>query len=291
LRPQHPKGIDVFQSFLAWTGKTLRHVTLTDKQKETNQTNEIFAQYEEGYPTHQTAINAVQGWHTSFPPQFNLKAGKLPLFDDCRIHWAIESFGDLAGRRVLELGPLDAGHTSMLEAAGATVDAIEANRQAFLRCLIAKEILRLTKARFHLGDFVKWLEQTDVTYDLIVASGVLYHMSDPLRLLRAMANRSTAIYVWTVCVSDDSLTPTKIEWMNGHAIRLYGQTYANTEANKSFCGGMEEEHYWMHHDDILSALKLLGFTSLTLAHEEPDHEFGPTFSVFARKNVAASDGP
>jgi hypothetical protein len=290
LPSQRLKGLDVLRSFIARVGDNLCRGNVTNKQKEANLTDATFDQYEESYPTYQNAINAVPGWNTAFPPQFNLQAGTLPLFADKRIRWAIECFGDIDGRRVLELGPLEAGHTAMLVAAGAQVDAIEANKLAFLRCLITKEILGLIKARFYLGDFVKWLEQSDATYDLIVASGVLYHMRDPLRFLRAMAKRSTAIYLWTVCVRGDSLKPAKTESVNGITMRLYEQSYARTEGNKNFCGGMEDRHYWMHRDDILTALKLLGFSTLVIADDEPDNVFGPSFSLFARKTVADDRG-
>ena len=106
----------------------------------------------------QNAIDAIAGWNTSFPPHYGLKAGSLATYNDPRIYWAIECFGSLEGRHVLELGPLDGGHTSMLEAAGAQVDAIEANQLAFIRCLVTKEILGLTRSKFWLGDFVKALE-------------------------------------------------------------------------------------------------------------------------------------
>jgi hypothetical protein len=248
----------------------------------------IFENYEERYPSHQNAIDVVPGWNSTFPPQLGLKAGTLPLFADERIKWAIERYGNLSGRLVLELGALEAGHTSMLHAAGANVIAIEANKLAFLRCLVAKEILGLTNARFYLGDFVKWLEMNETNYDLIVASGVLYHMRDPLRLLRAMAQRTGSIYLWTVCVTNEALVPAKTELLNGIPMRLYWQTYARTESNTNFCGGMEDRHYWLHRDDILAGLKALGFTSLTIAHDEPDHLFGPCFSVFAKKPDAAA---
>jgi hypothetical protein len=67
----------------------------------------------------------------------------------------------------------------MLEAAGAQIDAIEANQRTYLRCLITKEILGLTRSKFWLGDFIKALENWDQRYDLIVASGVLYHLKNP----------------------------------------------------------------------------------------------------------------
>jgi hypothetical protein len=243
-----------------------------------------FDGYEDRLPTNQNAVDILPGWNMSFPTSFNVQAGTLPLFADDRIHWAIERFGEISGRRVLELGPLNAGHTVMLDQAGAKIEAIEANKKAYLMCLITKEIFGLSNAKFYLGDFVKWLEQIDTSYDLIVASGVLYHMLDPLRLLRAIAMRTEALYLWTLCVTNDTLTPSKVVSINEVPIRLYLQSYENIESNDDFCGGMENEHYLMHRDDILAALKALGFSSLTLAHENPDHlRGGPTFSVFARK--------
>ncbi len=244
----------------------------------------IFSAYEERLPTHQNAIDAVTGWNSAFPVALSLAAGRVPLFEDQRILWAIEQFGPLAGKHVLELGPLDGGHTSMLESAGADILAIEANRTAFLRCLISKEIRGLRNARFMLGDGIKWLEATDDTYDLIVASGILYHMRDPLRLLRAIGQKTTCLYLWTMCFSDENLKPTKIEMLGDVRVRLYLETYKNVQTNADFCGGMEEQHYWLHRDDILAALKALGFSTLAVEHDEPDHLYGPAFSVFARKD-------
>jgi hypothetical protein len=121
-----------------------------------------FDRYVPSEPTLQNAIDAVAGWNTSFPPELGLNAGSLATYNDPRILWAIECFGDIKGRRVLELCPLEGGHTSMLDTAGAEVDAIEANQLAFMRCLITKEILQLKRSRFSLGDFMKALEHLHV---------------------------------------------------------------------------------------------------------------------------------
>src|SRR5262245_48420088 len=98
-----------------------------------------FERYVSAAPCLQNAVDAVAGWSSAFPPKYELKAGALSTYSDPRIQWAIECFGSLEGRHVLELGPLEGGHTSMLEAAGARIDAIEANQVAFMRCLITKE--------------------------------------------------------------------------------------------------------------------------------------------------------
>jgi len=236
----------------------------------------------------------MAGWKTSFPPNYGLKAGSLATYNDPRIFWAIERFGSLEGRHVLELGPLDGGHTSMLEAAGARVDAIEANRLAFMRCLITKEILGLTRSKFWLGDFVKALENWQQRYDLIVASGVLYHLDDPLRFLELAAKRTDALYLWTHVLTTEPMPlwdlrrmfQRKVENYRFHGIdvRAYRRTYGHAADDVTFCGGINDAHCWLHRDDLLKALEVLGFQDIRIAHEQPDHAHGPALSIFARKS-------
>jgi hypothetical protein len=52
-------------------------------------------------------------------------------------------------------------------------------------------------ADFILGDFRPYLDTCTDTYDLLVASGVLYHMTEPVKLLQDMAKVSASIGVWT----------------------------------------------------------------------------------------------
>lgn len=256
--------------------------------------SDAFDLYVSSLPSMQNAIDAVAGWNTSFPPHFDLKSGALATYNDPRILWAMECFGPLDDSHVLELGPLEGGHTSMLEAAGARIDAIEANKLAFMRCLITKEILGLTRSKFWLGDFVKALEDWEQSYDLIVASGVLYHLKDPLNLIELVAKRTNAVYFWTHVVNDEAMPqgdPRRLviapnveqHQFHGTTVRAYRRTYANAESNVMFCGGINDEHRWLDRDDLLKALKAVGFTDIRTSHEQPDHPYGPALSIFARK--------
>ena len=268
-----------------------------DKRTSEKQTvDNTFDQYDSSYPRNQNAIDLLPGWNTALPPECGVTAGPLGTFRDVRILWAKQCFGSLDGARVLELGPLEAGHTIHLERLGARVLGIESNKLAFLRCLVVKELANLRHARFLLGDFIKWMESTTETYDLIVASGVLYHMHDPLRLLELASKCSGALYLWTHFVSDEAMPigdprravladkPTVVDF-HGRPMRLYKRTYAHAEDNDSFTGGMEDAHSWMHRDDIIGALRLLGYDDIRVAQETSGHQNGPCFSVFARKGV------
>ncbi|WP_158817009.1 bifunctional 2-polyprenyl-6-hydroxyphenol methylase/3-demethylubiquinol 3-O-methyltransferase UbiG [Methylocapsa sp. S129] len=253
-----------------------------------------FETYESRLPSAQNAVDAIDGWVGRFPPEYALKAGDAALFDDPRVRFALDRFGPVAGRDVLEIGPLEAAHTRTLAEAGAIVDAIEANKKAYLRCLVAKEIMRFS-ANFYLGDAVKWLEETPKRYDLIFACGVLYHMPDPLRLLEAIGARTDAVCLWTHFVDVDSLPigdARRKDWnatletqrFRGADIRLYRRSYVRANEHATFCGGIFDEHRWMDRNGLLKALAALGMTEIVVDGENhTDSPHGPFLSVFARR--------
>lgn len=220
---------------------------------------DVFDGYVDALPSAQTAVDAVPGWNTALPAETGAVAGSVPLFQDGRIAWAIEQADGVAGKRVLEIGPLEGAHTAMLARAGASVEAVEANRLAYLRCLVTKEILGLTTARFHLGDAIRFLEAREETWDLIVASGVLYHMRDPIRFLELLRLRGKAVYLWTHYYDGEAMDEAArsvfdpepvLRQHRGRTLRLWRRTYHVAPADPRFCGGPRDEHYWMEREGI-----------------------------------------
>ena len=134
-------------------------------------------------PTAQATIDILDGWVSILPAELGAATrGFAPLFADERAIWAIDRLGGVRGATILELGPLEGGHTYMLDRAGAkSIIAIEGNKRCYLKCLITKELLGVDSAHLLLGDFVSWLEQDRRRFDVIWATGVLYHMTEPLR--------------------------------------------------------------------------------------------------------------
>ncbi|MBC8104440.1 MAG: class I SAM-dependent methyltransferase, partial [Cytophagales bacterium] len=136
--------------------------------------------YAKGVPGDQTALDIFkEEWSSRFPEErADIRSGgESPLFDDPRVAWAIEQIGGISGKTVLELGPLEGGHTYQFDRAGAaSIVAVEANTRGYLKCLIAKEVLGMPSAHFLCGDFVEYLRVNQMHYDLCFASGVLYHM-------------------------------------------------------------------------------------------------------------------
>jgi len=247
-------------------------------------------------PTDQNAVDIFQGeWSSQFPPPFDyLKAGQLAIFQDVRLAWAIKAMGGVGNQTVLELGPLEGGHAYMLEHAGAAfISAIEANSRAYLKCLISKEILQLERTRFWFGNFIPYLETTDQRFDLIVASGVLYHMQDPLRLLQLIAAHTNRIYMWThyydeqIVAANPNLNPRflgreSIE-VGGQTITLHQQFYKAALKDKAYCGGSEISSKWFTREGLMTVLKDVGFREMDFAFESPDHPNGPSLSLIATK--------
>ena len=139
-------------------------------------------------PRPENAVNLFSGqWSSRLPAPFlDLTGGGAALFEDGRIAWGVQSFGGVEGMRVLELGPLEGGHTFMLDRLGVSeIIAVEANTRAFLRCLVVKELLEIDHARYLCGDFNAYLNDAVAegkSWDLCLAIGVLYHQQDPVAL-------------------------------------------------------------------------------------------------------------
>jgi hypothetical protein len=128
-------------------------------------------------------------------------------------------------------------------------------------------------------------------YDLLFASGVLYHMVSPVEFLRLVADKTDRLFLWTHYVPDDGC-PENAPWaafmigveetqVDGRRIPLYRRKYAVREGDPSFCGGIHETPAWLRRSDILDLIGTFGFSDLRIAFEEPEHPNGPCFTIAA----------
>lgn len=247
-------------------------------------------------PSDQNAFDLFpNAWSTAFKGVET--SGTFNGFDDHRLTWLFNRI-DLAGRSVLELGPLEAAHTTMMEQVGAKVLAIESNKGAFLRCLIAKNYLGLS-ARFLLGDFEK-MDLSDKSFDLVLASGVLYHMKDPVALLDSISKASDRLFIWTHYFEPDLskwnpvLAPLlkdgkwnykepDIRSFNGMDVRLVKQHYGEALGWSGFCGGSDVFSNWIYREDLLKLLGLLGYSRIEISFDDLQHRNGPAFCLYCEK--------
>jgi hypothetical protein len=247
-------------------------------------------------PTHQNAVDIFKGeWSSSLPTQDEpLQSGGIPLFADDRLAWALDRFGGIAGNTVLELGPLEGGHSFMLERAGASqIIAIEANASAFLKCLISKEIFNLQRVSFKLGDFVEYLRTNTAHFDAGIACGVLYHMLNPLELLALLSKTVDRLFVWThyydeqIIQSNAALSPrfrrSQRCSFEDREVKGYRQEYQAALEWSGFCGGSAETSVWLTREDIITSTEHFGLRIVDIAFDEPRHPNGPCFAFVAKR--------
>jgi SAM-dependent methyltransferase len=251
-------------------------------------------------PSDQNALDLFANEWSSQPPSSRpeLKAGATPLFDDPRITWAHHHLmamgveGGFAARDVLELGPLEGGHTFLIDRLGAkSVSAVEANARAYLKCLVAKELFGMPRARFLLGDCLEHLRQTDRHYDIGVACGILYHLTNPVELLEFLARRCDAIFLWTVFYDPEFVAQNPVPGAKfsealplthgGYAHTVHRFNYGPSLDWKGFCGGGDIYSYWMEKSEILGALRHFGFKQFRT--EEHPNVHGSALMLAATK--------
>lgn len=275
----------------------MRRLLISKLGRLLRRTDDFAAGYVESLPTDQHVLDIFKGeWSSRLPgTRKELKAGAIPLFEDSRILWAAEQFGGFAGQRVLELGPLEGGHSYMLESLGAdSVLAVEASQRAYLKCLITKEILELKRCRFMLGDCVAYLHALPQAFDVCLASGILYHMRNPVELLYLLSVAGKKVFLWThfydetIIAANAKLARKFAGTINSsykgfdHVLHRYN--YGLVRKQAGFCGGTRSYSNWMSRDDILSCLRFFGFEDLRVGFEEPHHPNGPAFCVAALRS-------
>jgi hypothetical protein len=256
----------------------------------------ILDSYVTAVPSAQNALDIFKGeWASHLPPPCaELQSGPLPLFEDPRISGFLTDIGGVAGKTVLELGPLEAGHSYMLDRAGAAhVTAVEANSRAFLKCLIVKELVGLPRVQFLCGDFVAYLRAAVGPFDVCVASGVLYHMQNPAELIDLLGQRCTRhLFVWTHYYDSDLIAKsgTALKYPSsrphihqGFEHTLYVHEYQRALDQQSFCGGSAPSSCWMTKADIVRGLEFFGFGGIRIVGDQLDHPNGPAVTLIATR--------
>lgn len=251
-------------------------------------------------PDNQAIADILRGkWYSEFPEQYRVHTnGKVRHFDfavDARVQWAADRLvGGLAGKKILELGPFEAYNTWQMEELGAdSIIAVEANQLNYLKCLLVKEITGL-KARFYAGDFIKYLEASSEQFDVIWASGVLYHLVEPVRFLHLVSRRTDRVYIWTHYYDEAQIaanvqvrgffdrTKDAPEEVSGFRAQRHYRTYKEVKG-AVYASGSDEYAYWLEKDTLFDCLRHFGFTRIIPGRDDPNAANGPAMWFLAEK--------
>ncbi len=246
--------------------------------------NAIYASLSKSPPSAQNAIDIFRGsWKAALPPELQLAAGDNEVFPiDPRVTWADPIIGGFRGKSVLELGPFEAYDTRLFQMLGAaSIVAVEANNINYLKCLTLKENTGL-KASFLYGEFVQYLQSPSTPKaDIIWASGVLYHSTQPLELLSAASKLTDRLFIWTHVYNPrhlsaagyfDQARDVQVE-VDGavatYRYRSYRHPVEPGDLPVHYEGGVETYANWITRDELLAALKCYGYATIHI-HQEGD---------------------
>lgn len=253
----------------------------------------ILDEYTHMAPNIQNSVDIFKGeWASRIPG--GIESGGAHLFEDGRILAFEKQLGTFAGLSVLELGPLEGGHSYMMSQRGASeVLSIEANSRAYLKCLIVKNLFNLSNCQFVHGDFNKYLGQTDKKFDFLLACGVLYHMKNPVETIVKCMNSANSIGIWSHYFDEEVLNNDHPHRKNfssdvcsieygGIKVPAYKHNYNDALNVDSFCGGSEEYSYWLPYNELISLFENNGFNT-RIIEDNKEHPNGPCVTLFAEK--------
>jgi hypothetical protein len=251
--------------------------------------------YESGLPCPQNEIDIFSGsWSCELPAEAGAASGGwAKTFVDPKITWFFDKIGGVRGATGFELGPLEAGHSWMAQSNGVkSLISVEANRNSFLKCLIVKNIMGMNEVQFKLGDSIKYLESRDESFDFILASGILYHLKDPLSALELILSKTKSLLVWTHYFDKKLIEKKPAQRVktkpldplvyNGKSYEIASYGYQEAVEWSGFCGGLSSEVVWLERSLYLDVCKAKGFET-EIFQEEPDHPHGPAFCFSAIK--------
>lgn len=224
--------------------------------------------YEQRSPSPQTIADIFRGnWRSALPD--NIESGTEPLFDDLRPHWMDTRIpGGFQGKSVLEFGPFEGYQTYLIVKHGAReVVSVEANSINFLKCLCLKEMFGLSGVNFQFGNTANFLENCGRKFDVVWASGILYHLQDPVYFIEKVAQIADYVYVWTHYFDDAAIAALEnaqerhfvkqcdqVRHVDGRPIALRARSYLIPDYGRNvpccWQGGLDQITYWLSKEDI-----------------------------------------
>jgi len=200
--------------------------------------------------------------------------------DDARIAMFKRAAGPLEGKRVLELGPLEGGHSLQLARAGASVVGIEGHESNYQRCRYIKELYGLENVEFIHGDLRTFDLDSLGQFDAVFNVGVLYHLDEPWKLLTSLGRISPRMFVATHCAPPDKINA--FVDADGHPLRGMWWIEGPLEASLS---GLQVRSFWPTREHLKKMLVQTGWARVKWIAYDPDFTNGPLACLWAERSA------
>lgn len=198
----------------------------------------------------------------------------VDALDDVRLDLVVEACGgSMEGRSIVDLGCLEGGFTLAFAALGAGhAVGIEARDVSVQRCELARDLLGLSNAEFVLGVIEEELSARP-PFDVVFATGILYHVSDPAAVLVSMREACSEVALIDTHVAHPTEPSHRCSEIvthssGGHEYR--GRMFPEYAADGSD-GDIEDllwaawgdtDAFWPLEDDLVAMIRDAGFSEV-----------------------------
>lgn len=247
-------------------------------------------------------FDSLAPWITRFETDGMVLGGDYDAAGDTRLRTFFEAAGPLAGKRILELGPLEGGHTLQLARRGARVVAVEGREANHRRCLLIKDVFKLDNVDFVFGD-VRSLDAGGVgRFDMVFNVGVLYHLDEPWATLRSLSQMAPAMFLWTHCTSPEDANAT----VRADGISLAGRRFREGAVRRRLTkwlpgrvwlrpqlkdplSGLQHDSFWPTRESLEAMLKATGWGRVRWLGYDANALPGPAACVWAEGVTSAHE--
>ena len=213
------------------------------------------------------------------PGVFTAETGVEPD-NDLRTKIVIDAAGGLAGKRVIDVGCNEGGFAVEFARHGAAETiGVEARKLSVRRSELVRDLLGLTDLRFVCGDVLHELARAQQPFDVVFATGILYHLARPDAALRSMRERCCGFmllctHVAHPAASTHGCSDEIVEYVGEHGT-FQGRRYsehgvgpmAHTGGDDLWAAWGNDESFWPFEDDLVRMIEIAGFGSI----EKVDH--------------------
>ena len=170
----------------------------------------------------------------------------------------------LAGRRIIEMGPLDGCQTAAMVHAGAhEVTCIEARAENALKTLVAAHAMGWQNVRVVMDDFHNADAHRYGRFDLVFAHGVYYHSNAPFLFLENLLSLSDRVFLGGFCATD-ALPTAPWEELEYAGRRYRAKRYRETD---NITAGVDEYGFFFHPEDLADFFRHRGYRVDILSSE------------------------
>ena len=214
-------------------------------------------------------IKAVGPWLSTFPKHGITTGGTYDPVGDPRVTRFFEVFPNV--QRILELGSFEGGHTlALAEHPGVSrVVGLESRDANLKKSALLRRLVPMPNAAFSQCNLETVSLQSYGQFDAIFCCGLLYHLPDPIKLLKQFAGAAPNIYIGTHYAIEVDI---EVNGVRGSVYKEHGL--------KDTLSGMSMTSLWLTLDCLLSTLTECGYE--ILSSDPVPHGHGPFVNIFAK---------